>query len=224
MYALREAYPTINSIRRELTMLIGIVMMLIIVANFIVIFGNTHVLHTSNKPIWMYDLFAILFWVINICSWLATYWDIVKDNQVIHLSFFATPLILAIWGTVIVSNVKEVIVASLWQLFLVSYISSIVVSTLFILFISQEIKRIREDDAQGVVTEDHDGVIRGTYRLMTNSGELLPNHQPNQAQDAQTQFIRQQYIAQNDGYRVSNQNVQQAGYSRVPNQDALPYF
>lgn len=237
MYALRESYPTINSIRRELTMLIGIVLMLIVIANFIIIFGNTHVLHTSNKPIWMYDLFAILFWIINVCSWLATYWDIIKDNSIIHLSFFVTPLILSIWGTIVVSDVKEVIIKSLWHLFLMSYISSIVVSTLFILFIAQEVKRIREEDEQGIATEEHDGVIRGTYRLMTNSGEFLLNQQQHQQQTQppypttrppapphqqhQPQFVRPP-PAPNDGYSRIPVQAQLPGY--YAQQDQNTYF
>lgn len=185
MYALREAYPTINSIRKELTMLIGIIVLFIIVANCIVIFSNTHILHTSNKPIWMYDLFAILFWIINILSWLATFWDIVNDNPIIHLSFLLTPVILTIWGTIVASNIKVIIANSLWQLFLVSYISSIVISTIFTIFIIQEVKRIKENEENGIKTEENDGVIRGTYKLMTNSGEFLnqPLHQQLQRQN-----------------------------------------
>lgn len=216
MYALRESYPEINSIRRELTMLIGVIMMFIFVANCVVIFSNTHIIHTSNKPIWMYDLFAILFWLINVCCWLATYWDIVNDNQVIHLLFFTTPFILSIWGTVVVSNIKEVIVKSLWNLFLVSYISSIVVSTLFIFFILQEeLKRIREEKLQGIDTDEHNGVIRGTYKLMTNSGEIMSNKQP--------PYIKQSGspLLQNTGYT----QVQHGGYSPVPTQhDVDIYF
>lgn len=214
MYALREAYPTINSIRRELTMLIGIIMLFVIVANFIVIFSNVHILHTSNKSIWMYDLFAILFWVTNVCSWLATYWDIINDNSIIHLSFFVTPLILSIWGTVVISSVKEIIIGSLWQMFLASYISSIVMFTLFTLFIVQEVKRIQEEDAQGIVTEEHDGVIRGTYKLMTNSGELL-NHQQSVYHTTRLQLSSQ----------TMRGSGQQGGYySQVSNQESNMQF
>jgi hypothetical protein len=206
-------------------MVIGLITLFIVVANFIVIFGNTHTLHTSNKPIWMYDLFALLFWITNICSWLATYWDIIKDNSIVHLSFFFTPLILMVWGTIVISGVKEILVSSLWQLFLVSYISSIIVSTLFILFIVQEVRRIREEEDQGIITEEHDGVIRGTYKLMTNSGEFLLNQQQNQMLPPLTRpppppqhFV--QTNPQNNPNPYGRQQAQpQGNYTRLPTQD-----
>lgn len=180
MYALRESYPAINSMRRELTMLIFIVMLFIVVANFIVIFGNTHILHTKNKSIWLYDLFAILFWIINVGSWLVTYWDIVKDNSIIHLLFFITPLILLIWGSVIIFHVKEIIVTSLWQLFLCSYISSIIIFTVFLVFICIEIKKIKKEEIEEECNNGEENIIRGTYKLMTNSGEYFLHKHNNQ--------------------------------------------
>lgn len=171
MYALKEAYPNIISIRRELTFLIGIFMLLMVVGNFTTIFGNTHVLHTSNKSLWMYDLFAILFWTINVCTWSATYWDYIEDSQIIHLMFFLTPIVLLMWGTILIFNVKEIVSVGIWHLFLLSYIFSITISTLFCAFIAQEIKKIKNDESNGVVTEDN-GLIGQGYRLMTTSGEL----------------------------------------------------
>jgi len=172
MEALRKTYPSINSIKRELTMLICIITLFITIANFIVIFGNSYVLHTENKDIWTYDLFAMLFWIVNICVWLMTYWDIIEDNQFIHLLFFVTPLILMIWGTILISQITQIMVRSLWNLFLASYISSIVVTTIFGFFIVHEIKKIQNEEIEEThVSINNNHIIKGTYKLMTNSDE-----------------------------------------------------
>lgn len=218
MYALREAFPVINSIKKEITFLILVIMMFIVVANFLVIFGNAHILHTSNKPIWTYDLFAILFWIVNVGSWLATFLDIIKDNPIVHLSFFLTPLILFIWGTVVIFSVKEILSTSLWKLFLFSYVASIIVFTVFAVFIIQEVKKIKDNEAEGISTNESDGVIQGTYKLMTNSGEYFSPHHQSQSHDVQH---HQPMYAPTTRHPLppQHQNSYPVTYTRVPSSE-----
>lgn len=167
MNALRQAYPTITSIKKELTLIIAIVTFLIVTINFSIIFGNTHILHTSNKTLWTYDLFAILSWTANVLLWLATYWDIVEDTPHIHLMFFLTPIVLLMWGSVIIFNIKEIIASNLWHLCLISYMSSIVIVTLFVVFLVDEFKKSKDEE-------------QSNYKLLDTSEQKTINKQRNQ--------------------------------------------
>lgn len=143
MQAFLETYPIAKSIKNELTLLITIITVVITSACFTIIFGNTNALHTSDKSIWLYDLFSIIFFIINVILWLLTYREVFEDSHYIHLIFFLSPFILMIWGSIIVANISMVIIKSLWILCFSTFVTSIIICTLFGVLIVEEIKQIR---------------------------------------------------------------------------------